>query len=64
MRGEAYKTIIQDDAAKRPADLVQRQFQADCPNWLWVADVTYITTWAGVVFVAFDVCARRIVGWR
>ena len=66
MRGKAYKTTVPDDAAERPADLVQRQFQADRPNQLWVADFTYVATWAGVVFVAFviDVFARRIVGWR
>jgi transposase InsO family protein len=66
VRGKAYKTTVPDDAAERPADLVQRQFQADRPNQLWVADFTYVATWAGVVFVAFviDVFARRIVGWR
>ncbi len=66
VRGRAYKTTVPDVAADRPADLVQRQFQADRPNQLWVADFTYVATWAGVVFVAFviDVFARRIVGWR
>jgi len=66
VRGKTWKTTIPDDAAERPADLVQRQFQADRPNQLWVADFTYVSTWAGVVFVAFviDVFARRIVGWR
>ena len=66
VRGKAYKTTVPGDAAERPADLVQRQFQADRPNQLWVADFTYVATWAGVVFVAFviDVFARRIVGWR
>jgi len=66
VRGKVYKTTIPDDAAERPADLVQRQFQAERPNQLWVADFTYVATWAGVVFVAFviDVFARRIVGWR
>jgi putative transposase len=66
VRGKTYKTTIPDDAAERPADLVQRQFQAERPNQLWVADFTYVSTWAGVVFVAFviDVFARRIVGWR
>ena len=43
VRGKAYKTTIPDDAAERPADLVQRQFQADRPNQLWVADFTYGT---------------------
>lgn len=66
VRGKAWKTTIPDDAADRPADLVQRQFTATRPNQLWVADFTYVATWAGVVFVAFviDVFARRIVGWR
>ncbi len=45
---------------------MQRQFQAERPNRLWVADFSYVATWAGVVFVAFviDVFARCIVGWR
>jgi transposase InsO family protein len=66
VRGKAWKTTIPDAGAARPADLVQRQFQAEHPNQLWVADFTYVATWAGVVFVAFviDVFARRIVGWR
>jgi transposase InsO family protein len=66
VRGKAWKTTIPDAGAARPADLVKRQFQAEHPNQLWVADFTYVATWAGVVFVAFviDVFARRIVGWR
>ena len=65
-RGKAYKTTISDDAAARPADLVQREFTATRPNQLWVADITYVATWRGLVYVAFvvDVYARRIVGWR
>lgn len=65
-RGKRYKTTIPDAAAERPADLVNRQFTATRPNQLWVADFTYVATWAGVVYVAFviDVFARRIVGWR
>ena len=53
-------------AAGRPADLVQRQFVAERPNQLWVADITYVATWSGFAYVAFvvDVFARRIVGWR
>ena len=48
------------------ADLVNRQFTAMRPNQLWVADFTYVATWAGLIYVAFviDVFARRIVGWR
>ena len=64
--GKKYRTTLPDTAATRPADLVNRQFQAERPNQLWVADFTYVATWSGVVFVAFviDVFARRIVGWR
>jgi transposase InsO family protein len=66
VRGKGYKTTIPDEAAARPADLVQRQFTATCPNQLWIADITYVATWRGVVYVAFviDVFARCIVGWR
>jgi transposase InsO family protein len=66
IRGRKFKTTIPDEAAVRPADLVQRSFTATRPNQLWVADLTYVATWSGFVFVAFvvDVFARRIVGWR
>jgi transposase InsO family protein len=67
VRGRAFKrTTIIDESAARPADLVQREFTADRPNRLWVADLTYVATWAGFVYVAFviDVFSRRIVGWR
>jgi transposase InsO family protein len=52
--------------AARPADLVQRDFTATRPNQLWVADLTYVATWTGFVYVAFiiDVFSRMIVGWR
>jgi putative transposase len=67
VRGRQYKTTtIVDETAARPADLVQRKFRADRPNQLWVADITYVATWAGFVYVAFvtDVFSRKIVGWR
>jgi transposase InsO family protein len=66
VRGKRFKTTVPDLAAARPLDLVERQFHATRPNQLWVADFTYVATWAGFVFVAFviDVFARRIVGWR
>ena len=67
IRGRKYKrTTIGDEAAPRPADLVQRDFTADRPNRLWVADLTYVATWVGFVYVAFitDVFSRKIVGWR
>ena len=64
-RGRRCRTTIPDTAAERPMDLVQRQFFADRPNQLWVADITYVATWSGFAYVAFvtDVFARRIVGW-
>ena len=65
-RGAKCWTTISDDALDRPADRVNRQFVATRPNQLWVADITYVATWLGFVYVAFviDVFARRIVGWR
>jgi putative transposase len=66
IRGKARKTTIADPAAARPADLVQRQFAPAAPNRLWVADLTYVSTWSGFAYVAFvvDAYARRILGWR
>jgi len=67
VRGKAWKTTIPDADAARPRDLVQRSFTAEAPNQLWVADITYVSTWRNhVVYVAFiiDVFSRRIVGWR
>ncbi|XKH52866.1 IS3 family transposase [Citricoccus nitrophenolicus] len=50
----------------RPADLVERRFTAEAPSRLWVADITYVRTFAGWVYAAFvlDVFSRRIVGWQ
>jgi putative transposase len=67
VRGRRFKrTTIPDPTATRPPDLVARQFTATRPNQLWVADLTYVATWRGFVYVAFviDVFSRRIVGWR
>jgi putative transposase len=65
-RGKKWKTTVPDPTADRPLDLVQRRFNPTRPNALWVADFTYVATWAGVVYVAFvvDAYARRILGWR
>jgi transposase InsO family protein len=65
-RGKAVRTTVSDAKAACPLDRVNRQFKADRPNQLWVADFTYVSTWQGFVYVAFviDVFARRIVGWR
>jgi transposase InsO family protein len=59
-------TTIVDAALMRPFDLVNREFRAIRPNQLRVADITFVATWSGFVYVAFiiDVFARRIVGWR
>jgi putative transposase len=64
-RGKTYKTTT-PDAAARPADLVERDFSAQRPNQLWVADLTYVATWSGFVYVAFviDAFSRFIVGWQ
>jgi len=67
VRGRAFKVTTEaDPTALRPPDLVERRFEASRPNQLWVADITYVATWAGFVYVAFviDVFSRRIVGWR
>lgn len=66
VRGRKYKTTRADQTQRRPADLVDRNFTASRPNQLWVADLTYVATWSGFVYVSFviDAYARRIVGWR
>jgi putative transposase len=65
-RGAFKVTTHADTRADRPADLVDRKFVATRPNELWVADITYVATWAGFVYVSFvtDVYSRMIVGWR
>jgi putative transposase len=58
-------TTVTDPAADRALDKVERQFTADGPDRLWVADITYIPTWSGFLYLALvlDVWSRRIVGW-
>jgi putative transposase len=58
-------TTMRDADAQPSADLVQRQFAANAPNRLWVADITYVPTWAGFLYLAvvLDAFSRRIVGW-
>jgi len=60
------RTTFSDSSTACPSDHVNRNFYADHPNTLWVADFTYVSTWQGFVYVAFiiDVFARRIVGWK
>ena len=64
--GAKRRTAVVDESATRPADLVERRFEAAGPDRLWVADVTYVSTWSGFAYAAFvtDVFSRRIVGWR
>jgi transposase InsO family protein len=67
VRGKAFKrTTVADESAVPPADKVKRDFTATRPNQLWVADLTYVSTWIGFVYVAFvvDAFSRAIVGWR
>lgn len=66
IRGRRRRTTIPDPAAPRPPDLVDRDFSAERPDQLWVADMTYVRTWSGRVYVAFvlDVFSRTIAGWQ
>lgn len=66
VRGQAKRTTIADPAADRARDLVGRDFNPTAPDQLWVADITYVSTWSGWVYVAFviDAFARRVLGWR
>ena len=66
VRGKVKRTTIADPTAERANDLVKRRFAPAAPDRLWVADMTYVSTWSGWVYVAFvvDAFARRIIGWR
>jgi putative transposase len=65
-RGTKRFTTIADSTAARPPDLVDRRFVAGRPNQLWLADITYASSWEGWLYVAFvlDVYSRVIVGWQ
>lgn len=65
-RGKGRRTTTPDATAARPADLVERNFSAQRPNQLWVADLTYVATWSGFVYVALviDAFSRFLVGWQ
>ena len=58
-------TTIRDRDARPAPDLVDRKFKADGPDQIWVADITYVPTWAGFLYLAvvLDVYSRRVVGW-
>jgi putative transposase len=60
------RTTVSAELENRPLDLVARRFRAPAPNRLWVADLTYVKTHSGWVYVAFvlDVCSRFVVGWQ
>ena len=59
------KTTVRDEADIAAPDLVERAFEANGPDELWVADITYVPTWAGFLFLAvvIDAWSRRVVGW-
>jgi putative transposase len=65
-RGKPWRTTTPDPAASRPPDLVDRDFSADRPDALWLADFTYLRCWEGLVFFSFaiDAFSRRVVGWQ
>ncbi len=64
-RRKPFRTTVRDETARPAPDLVDRQFQAAGPDRLWVADITYVPTWAGFLFLAvvLDAWSRRIIGW-
>jgi putative transposase len=64
-RRKKRKTTRRDADARPALDLVQRDFTVDGPDMLWVADITYVPTWAGFLYLAvvLDAWSRRIVGW-
>lgn len=64
-RGRKKRTTRQDKHATPAPDLVKRNFVAAAPNKIWTADITYIDTWEGFLYLAFilEVYSRRVVGW-
>ena len=64
-RRKSIITTRRDRSARPAPDLLDRKFAAEGPNQVWVADITYIPTWAGFLFLAvvLDVWSRKIVGW-
>ena len=65
-RGKPWRTTKRDPGALRAPDLVKRDFSAERPNALWVADFTYLRCWEGVLYYSFviDVFSRMVVGWQ
>lgn len=64
-RRKGIRTTVRDRDARPAPDLVDRKFVAEAPNKLWVADITYVPTYAGFLFLAIvlDAFSRRVVGW-
>jgi putative transposase len=64
-RRKRRRTTVRAEAVRPAPDLVDRNFTASAPNQLWVADITYVPTWAGFLYLAvvIDAFARRVVGW-
>jgi len=64
-RRRRHWTTRRDDTAAPAADLLERDFSVDAPNKRWVADITYVRTWEGFLYVSFvlDLFSRRVVGW-
>ncbi len=64
-RRKGVRTTFRDDRVRPACDLVDRTFSAEKPDQLWVADITYIPTWAGFLYLAvvLDAFSRKIVGW-
>jgi len=60
-----FVTTTARDGGRQAPDLVERAFKAEAPNRLWVADITYIPTWSGFLYLAIvlDAFSRRVVGW-
>ena len=65
-RGKPWRTTTPDPQGARRPDLVERDFTAERPNELWVADFSYLRCWEGLVFFSFviDVYSRKVVGWQ
>lgn len=64
-RGKKRRTTVADEKAPPAPDLVERRFEADAPNRLWLADITYVPTLEGYLFLGLvmDMFSRKIVGW-
>jgi putative transposase len=64
-RRKKWRTTKRDKDARPAPDLVDRNFAVDWPDQLWVADITYVPTWSGFLYLAVvvDACSRRVVGW-